>query len=334
MKKNKKDRRPRERKGPSLGQRMTQWFTSWKASGYEGLRLYITLVVIFGAVIGVVAGLRALERRVLAGQVGKLPQAVALTCDDNATDWMPEELGQQIREDLLPEGSRYNDDSLARAVCERAQANPWIAQVQDVTKRLGPDPRIGEVVLKAEYRQPAARVQISDHTWLYVDAQGYRLPDEVPTFRGQVRLGNRVVERWYFAATAPAGAEPIHYIDIIGVSTPPPAIGQKWEADELADGLRLAGLLRRYTWQNQVATIDVRNYEGKLDPNGPWLQIVAKAQTGNMNVAFGHFPMPHGDWEISTEDKLSGLDSFVRKHNGPVKGTIDLRPANPRVRFD
>jgi len=331
--KNKKDKRPRVRKGPSLAQRMTQWFASWKASGFEGLRLYITLVVVFGAVIGMVAGLRALEGRVLAGQVGPVPHAVHMA-HDNMPDWMPDELGEQITRDLLPEGSRYNDAGLARAVCDRAQANPWIAQVQDVTKRLGPDPRIGEVVLKAQYRQPVARVQTSDHSWLFVDAQGYRLPDEVPTYRGQVRQGKGVVERWFFASNAPTGAVPIHYIDITGVSTPPPAIGQKWDADELADGLKLACLLQRYSWQNQVASIDVRNYEGKLDPNGSWLQIVARAEAGNMKINFGHFPMPHGDWEISTEDKLSNLDSFVRKHNGPVKGTIDLRPANLYARFD
>jgi len=319
------------------------WYASWKADGFPGLALYIGMIVGCAAVIGSVMGMLDVERRVLTGQVAPVPQVVHLTFE-NLPDWMPNELGEQLARDLKPDdGTSYNDPRLVADVCERAQAHPWIARVERVTKRLAatrrPDPsgrlaRDGEIVIRAQYRQPAARVLSRagqrGEQWVYVDRDGVRLPDEVPTYHAAVQANGRLVHRWFMPNTVmPPDAQPLHYVDIQGVRTPAPDIGEPWNADDLANGLKLAAELRRYAWQDQITTIDVRNHDGPLG-----LRMLANASRGQTRILFGRFPRENGDWEIPSKDKLDKLDKHIRDTNGLASGDIDLRAANLLVRFD
>jgi len=340
MQKQKKSRKPKKQTTP-LAQRIAVLYASWKSQGFAGLKLYVGLILACGAIIGSAVALREMEHRVLSGQVAPLPQAVDVTFA-NLPDWMPDDLGQQIARDLLPDGASYNDPALVADVCARAQAHPWIARVDKVTKRLtstqrrDPSGRIsrdGEVVIHAQYRRPAARVPIAAGGHVFVDDAGVRLPDDVPMFHAPVHQNGRETQRWFLAASAmPADAQPLHYIDIYGVATPPPAVGNAWDADDLTEGLKLVAKLRPYAWQNLITTIDVRNYSGQLDPLGPWLRMIANVPQGQANILFGRFPQENGDWEISPDEKLNSLDNrIVRKHNGLPKGKIDLRYADPIV---
>jgi len=342
MRKQKKERKAKQ--GPTVAQRLAAWYASWKATGYAGLKMYVGMVLVCAAAIGIVAGLREAERRVLGGQVVPLPQRVKLHFE-NLPDWMHDDLLRQIAWDLLPDGDQtsYSDPRLTADVCRRAQAHPWIARVERVTKQLAdtqhPDARgrlarDGMVVIRAQYRQPVARVQAGDRQWVFVDREGVRLPDEVPTHQASVRQKDgQIKTRWFLPTSAtPADAVPLHYVAIQGVDTPPPDVGQKWDADDLAAGLRLAGMLSRYAWHGRITTIDVRNHIARLDPYGSELRMFAKMEQGQTVILFGRFPLESGDWEISPDEKLDSLDIIVRKHNGLARGEIDLRYASPFVR--
>jgi len=343
MRKRKKERKPKQ--GPTTAQRLAVWYAVWKAQGFAGLGLYVGLVLACAAVIGSVAGLREMERSVLAGQVAPLPRMVKLTFE-NLPEWMHDDLAEQIKADLLPGGTPFNDPRLVADVYERAQAHPWIAHVERVTKRLATTQRLdadgrlardGEVVIRAQYRQPVARVRVQSidgpWQWVFVDGTGVRLPDEVPTHQAAVLHNGRVEHRWFPPNSAmPPDAQPLHYVAILGVDTPPPPVGHPWNAEDLADGLKLADKLRRYAWKNQITAIDVRNYSGRLDPAGPWLRMLAKTSQGQTSIQFGRFPQENGDWEISPDEKLDSLDEIVRDRNGLAKGEIDLRYATPFLR--
>ena len=341
MRKQKKERKAKQ--GTTAAQRIAVWYASWKAQGFAGLKFYIGMVLVCAAAIGTIAGLREAERRVLSGQVAPLPQSVKLHFE-NLPDWMHADLATQIAWDLMPDGDKTPYDArLVNDVYERARVHPWIAGVDMVTRRLAetqhPDAagrlaRDGEVVIRAQYRQPVARVQCGNGQWVFVDRAGVRLPDEVPTHHAAVRQNDgQVKTRWFLPSSAmPPDAKPLHYVAIQGVSSLPPDIGQKWDADDLADGLRLAGMIGRYPWYGRITSIDVRNHIARLDPTGSELRMYAKASQGQTTILFGRFPQENGDWEISPDEKLHSLDLIVREHNGLAKGEIDLRYTTPFVR--
>jgi len=208
----------------------------------------------------------------------------------------------------LADRSVFADD-LARIVYERASADPWISEVRRVVKY-----HDGTVVIEAEFRHPFALVatERAPGRFHVVDAEGVLLP-----------LGADRVR-------------PGAFIVIDGVATAPPEPGEKWDAPDLADGLRLYKLLKGRPYESQITTIDVANHNGRISPADPHLRMFAQVGQGRpTKIRFGRFPAPDGlDYCLSPEQKLANLDAYVQDNGGKLAGLkdwIDLRHDNVYV---
>jgi hypothetical protein len=289
----------------------------------------------------VVAGAKALESAVHDALPDREP-AVAYVHLRPVPPWMPRRLARRIARSLGPPGLRFGDERLTQAAFRLAERSPWIRQVRRVQKRRGPEPNTGVLEVRAAFRRPFAKVHRRDLAgYVVVDAEGTVLPDspadpQVPRWRAAVRgHGGSEKTLAYYAAEHHAPAElrpllqPVHYIIIQGVRSDPPAPGRRWDAADLADGLRLVRLLRARPYGDQVTLVDVANHDGR-EPYGPRLRLFAQVGRGRTTeIRFGRFPMPGGlDYAIDPNTKLARLDAWVREHGGRLAGTrrwIDLR---------
>jgi hypothetical protein len=322
--------------GASRASRLRAWLTDVgdgrRRLGMSALR---ALVVVLG-IVGLVAGLRLLRRHVLQtryrGSQGRA--AVQLT---RTPRWMPEALAWHIVEELTPRGASLADADLAQTVYERAAANPWVQRVGRVRVRPNTDAPGGVVRCELTFRRPAARVRVGSRH-VYVDAEGVRLPiSHVPLWvvtlqdeRGQTVRQVSYLARGQVPDSWRSAARRIHYVTIDGVSSPPPPPGWKWNADDLAAGLRLVALVRPRAYYAQISLIDVRNHAGRITRDEPALRMYAQIGRGRpTDIRFGRFPAPGGgDYIIGPQRKLSYLDEYAAEHGGRLAGEhayLDLR---------
>jgi hypothetical protein len=282
------------------------------------------------------AAMPALRDRILRKQYAG-PKGRARVRLTRTPRWMPEALAREIVADVTPPNANLADSHLAENVYRRAVANPWVRRVCQVRVRPNAEAPGGIVETSLDFRRPAARIR--NHTrYLYVDAEGYRLPaSQVPqwvvTFHD--RRGKMVRQVSYLTRTAvPAAWRPharrIHYVTIDGVTTGPPPPGWQWTGDDLAAGLRLVRLVNARSYRAQITLIDVRNHAGRITRNEPELRLYAQIGRGRpTDIRFGRFPAPcGGDYIISPQRKLSYLDEYVAAHGGRLAGVnsyLDLR---------
>ncbi len=299
-----------------------------RPGGIPGLKAFLIVLLTAGASVGAVAGMKHMERRVLSGQVGPVPARVVTTLT-SWPDWMPRSLAASINGALLPKNPQYNDPGLLEQVRRRAAANPFVDTVVNVQKRVWPkDPGIGEVLVSLKYRKPAAKVDVGGGKYIYVDEHGTVLPSaNIPLYMltaGRAGKGGRV-QCFARGETVPPGALEIRYPTIMGVSDKLPAAGQRYDSPELDAGLRLAELIRPYAWSGQIKSINiVANYSGAMDREQPYLDMTAQVPSGQpTTIKFGRFPDPKGDVEIPPQQKLDGLDLYVKTQNGKLAGTAD-----------
>lgn len=320
------------------------------------VRALLIVFVTCGLAAGAAIGMKRMESKVIQGQAGPTPQAVGVTLAPTP-DWMPQSLGKHIARSLLDPNAKYNDPNLANDVYARAGAHPWIRRVELVTKRVSDqDPRIGLVLVNAEFRQPAAMVKLADGKVAFVDREGYRLDEnEIPSY---MRLVSDEASRpsrmecFMNRREAPRGARRIHYLQIDGVLAPPPAVGQRWIdlavktpkdkvppiAADLADGLTLVEIMSSRPYVGQIKSVDVRNHGGRISKAEPFLRLTAQVNNGAVtDIRFGRLPIAGGDYEVSTERKLQNLDNYVADHDGSLVGKnryINLQYDKLHVSFD
>jgi hypothetical protein len=287
-------------------------------------------------------GMRLMERQVMAGQTAPGASAMRVVLIDPPAQ-MPLTLLQQIAAALTPADATPSASNLADRVYRLAAENPWIAKVHQAVKHPSADDRTIIVEVKAEYRMPVAKVAPARGQQAeWVDAHGVRLPSEqVARYFVPVAATAKSPARQVFfvrRADIPAGWQfsVIHYVSIEGVMAPMPAVGQKWEGDDLAEGVKLVQLVNTRQYANQMKTVDVRNFNGRVRRGDSYLSLRAQIGTGPETIVkFGRFPDPRGDWEVSTDRKMYNLDTFISDQKGYVAGTaryIDLRGDQLRFR--
>jgi hypothetical protein len=299
-----------------------------------GLRFFLILLVLCGLVVGGAVGMKRLDVGVQKGNFGPVVQYVGAILE-NPPPWMPEQLCTDIAKSILPKGANYNDPELPAKVDALVSANPWVRKVQLISRRMDKrDSRIGLILLSAQFRQPVATVRI-DAGLQYVDLEGYRLPEnQVPQYMKRESQGPGKpprLECYLHQGDAP-GLEAIHYIEIQGVSAPPPQAGQKWDAEDLAEGLKLVELMSRQPYVNQIAVVDVRNFGGRLNLQDSFLRMTAKDKRNpaakTTEILFGQFPGLAAPAEIPSDRKLIYLDHYAKKNGGQLAGKnrqLDLR---------
>jgi hypothetical protein len=324
-----KEKKPKAPRKPSP---LATWWKNLDADARKGV-LRGTAVAVVVSVIGVAAvyGGARLHDYVMRSrqEAGPLASQVQLTA---WPQWMPTALAADIAHSLTPEVA-FCDDAVTQDVYERAAVNPWIKRVTLVTKRSSGDPRYGIIDVQAEYRQPAVAVAVAGGEDVFVDADGVVLPaHQVP----------RWIARLPAAGDAPArtvcfisgedvpqrlAAEPIHYLRVEGVAAAPPAVGQKWAGDDLADGIRLAMLVYARKYCQQVQVVDVRNHNGRHSKSLASFLLVARGGGRTTSIRVERFALPEGDYVIAPQRGLLNLDEYYRQH-GTIAGLheyIDLR---------
>ena len=166
---------------------------------------------------------------------------------------------------------------------------PWVAEVPRV-RRILPD----GIEATIRLRWPVGAVLVGNGYYL-IDEESIRLP------------------RKYYEHVQPAKEPDMPFL--AGIRGLPPAVGQACAGRDLAEGLAVArvlrglGLLRRA----KIATVDVRNVGGRLDPRAA--EVVLVTQSG-AQIEWGRSPLQSRIGEPTTEEKVAAL---VRVLASPVK---------------
>ncbi len=300
-------------------------------SGILWLRRLARPALCIGLIAGLIFAARAMEKRVLKNAEHRPNRFKVML--HNRGDWMPSSLARRIASDAVPRSADYYDRELTRKIHDRILSDPWVSEVKRVRKRRGRKKSVAVIDIYADYRRPVARVMV-DGGYVFVDAEGYRLPSyEVPRWTifyktGAGRRSACYVEKEDVPPSY--NASKLHYIVIDGVVSTPPAPGEHWDAPDLAKGLKLVKLVLTRPYANQITVVDVRNHNGRINTNEPFLRMYAHVGRGRpTDIRFGRFPaegLP--DYVISPQRKMSYLDSYVADHSGKLAGLhsyLDLR---------
>lgn len=241
------------------------------------IRLAVWVVVIGGLIAGWMYGERWLRGRV-SEQRAALPRIEL----HEAPVWLSGYVGERLRTTVSAsvEADPFDQQSLQRAA-RNLQLSPWVRRVRRVIRR--PD---GVIEVRAAYREPVALVQARDGYHL-IDRDGVRLPAVYePGVIGQ--LGLEVIRN---------------------VNAAPPRAGRVWRGDDVRAGLKLAQLVARQPWHEQVEAIDVANYGGRIDPGRPHLVM----HTEGGLVRWGRPPGQARFYEPHTQRKLHHLDLVLER---------------------
>jgi hypothetical protein len=197
--------------------------------------------------------------------------------------------------DLRSDDDIYHPE-LCSYVARAVAASAWIERVHRASKL-----NDGRIEIRASFRRPFA-MSVRDATAYLLDATGVRLPRDVPV----------------------ADVNAAEWILIRGARSRLPAIGQRWEGDDLAAGMRLAAYLYeaaaagKVPFRNQLRAIDVSNFGRRLDPRAGQLRLdTVFPQT------YIHWGLPPGeeyDIEATAEQKLKNL----REKLAPTGALSDL----------
>jgi len=226
--------------------------------------------------------------------------------------WLPDGISKLVTDRIQGEVGLRSvfEDDLARRVYEAAAKSPWISRVRGVAKH-----RDGRVAVQADFRRPFVLVRHFCPTASYqivvyvVDEEGVLLPRPPRP----IRLDS--------------------FIKVDGVAAEPPAPGQKWDAPDLTDALRLVKLIRDKPYVGDITLIDVRNHAGRIDPTDPHIVMVAQLGQGRRtDIRFGRFPVDEQDYCVGPAQKLAYLDKMARANGGHLAGAarrIELRYDRP-----
>ncbi len=275
----------------------------------------------------------------LEGYVSGHPDRLAVAVQVrllNRPDWMPAALVGRIDEAILPAGADLNDPRLVERAHRAAEATPWIREVRSVAKRVTPDPRLGVLEVDAVYRRPVARVLLTDGA-AYVADDGVRLPADVPQWVARSPGDGRLT---FFLAKGdvPSGIRAVHrvhYIEIRGVESAPPAVGEVWPGGDVAAGLAVVRLVMvENSFRGDIAEVDVRNYAGRMIVGEPHIRLVAqRPRTRRTEILFGRLPRPDYDSVVLPEQKMSNLVRFTELHGGLAGHAREIDVRRPDLTF-
>jgi len=282
----------------------------------QGLKWIVSLGVIIALVAGFQYSERALiERSTSQGHFIASDQVELVNCPA----WLAKDVQRDISWIVAGQVSADPFDETALNQAAKAlAANPWVKSVDFVER--------GKSSLKvhATYRQPAALVQLprtrKDHrdylrnsdTFYPVDTQGYRLPTNTTGHFDEPF--NR------------KHAAHLNLPLIVGVTSAPPAAGERWDSDAIESGLALVKLLVDKPYAKQIVAYDVAARDTRD-------RIRLQLHTANGLVRWGLPPGEEVAVEPKTPVKLRWL-AFLHMENGSIDvggKVIDIFGPGPSI---
>lgn len=218
--------------------------------------------------------------------------------------WMDQSLGRQIlynsiepvTDTLAQLRDQDQGHQIVTLVAQQLDKNPWIKAVVSVRQCYA-----GQLTATCLFREPQAAVQCRD-IFRLVDQDGVVLP-------GKYR---------------PADLQSANLLKITGIKGKIPRSGQRWTRMDLQAGLELVRILADQAYRDQITTIDVGNFGGRVDPLSSWIVLVTN---NGGKIRWGRPAGQEMGLENSTAQKLSLL-ARVHQHYGLVDmdlGFVDIR---------
>jgi hypothetical protein len=280
-----------------------------KGGGGRGLGVLLHLlgVIVF---VGGVAYATVAARKYVDREAG-VPDGPLKVVLKSKPAWMSDFLAGQIAATVpRARSSAFDHDLLVSAVA-KLQGNPWVQKVHQVRRVYGDAP--GDTLeVDCDFRSPVALVHSADAYWL-VDNDGVKLPeqfaaDELPKI-----------------ITGRDGKMNIRVID--GVRQPAPEAGKQWVGQDLGAGLELVKLFYGKPFLEEVPSIDVSNFAGRVRRGDP--QLVLKTRYGTQ-VWWGR-PVSAKDFfvEVPVARKMQILEATVQQ-----RGRVDAGKSYLDVRYE
>jgi hypothetical protein len=278
---------------------------SKKSIGLGRASLHLLGVVLFfGALAAATVFTKRYVDQRVAGPTGPLKVAIKDT-----PVWMSDFLAEQIAATVPRNSSSAFDRDLLIAAADRLRENPWVENVRQVRRVYGERP--GDTLeIDCDFRAPIALVEWGKFYWL-VDGEGVKLPEQF----NAAQVPGIVVAR----------DQKMNIRIIDGVRQPPPDTGRRWAGQDLAAGLGVAKLLYGKPFAEEIVTINVANFAGRVDQREAQIVFWTKYAT---QVRWGR-PLDAKDFfaEVPANQKLSEMASIVKQYGRVDAGRpwIDIR---------
>ncbi len=225
--------------------------------------------------------------------------------------WMSDFLAEQIAATVPRASSSTFDRDLLVAAADKLRENPWVNNVRQVRRVYGQRP--GDTLeIDCDFRAPIALVEWGKYYWL-VDGEGVKLPEQFTASQvpGIVIGRDRKMN--------------IRLID--GVRQPPPDTGRRWSGQDLAAGLGVAKLLYGKPYAEEIVTINVANFAGRVDQREAqivfWTKYATQVRWGRALDAKDFFA------EIPASRKLDEMALIVKDY-----GRVDAGRPWVDIRYD
>jgi hypothetical protein len=230
--------------------------------------------------------------------------------------WMNASLIERIEQIATPIEQRSSlDGAQVKEVAEILASEPWVKEVKQVRRVWGN--RAGDTLeVHCTFRAPVALVQDGGLFWM-VDAEGVKLPDRYQKSElAKVAMGQ--------------GLKGIQLRVITGVHQPAPQAGEKWQGQDLADGLELAKLFHGKPYLNEVAMIDVSGVDPPTVPSSRRRSEIVLHTTHNRQIIWGE-PLTVSAFSVDVPagQKLKTLEQLYNDY-----GRLDAGKPWISIRYD
>jgi len=286
---------------------LTVWFKeSERLNRYlNGVLAALVVMVSLGAVV---VGLKYLE-----SYVNRLPvftSSEVKACLETRPEWMSEDLAREIlidsfkpiHEVLVQMHRDGRDADMPQVLATQLSKNAWVNKVMWVRRGYG-----GRMVINCTFREPTALVNMTE--WCYlIDGDGFPLPG-----------------KYKYTALSGCGM-----MEINGCSGSAPPAGQKWTAEDLQAGLRLAKVLATVPFRSQIKAIDVSNFKGRRDNAACWITLLTDRDT---QIKWGKPVGEERGLENTTAQKVALLAGVYCTHGHISMGRayVDVRRSPTQV---
>ncbi len=264
-----------------------------------GLGPLLPVIAVMGVIIVTVGGLEMLRAHVLNAPEHNPKLALTLQYPAGC-EWVEQEgwLPRITRAISLPGDGQLMSDDLLSNVAKKLMASGWVRKVYSVSRDMD-----GTVKACCEYRRPIAMLLTPMGKYIPVDKEGVRLPEE------------------YDRVETDSG-----WMQIIGVQTPPPAMGHAYGEDnrsaaDAVAAIRLAALLfSREEISSRICGIDVRNFNGRENKYKD--HILLRTREGG-TIVWGS-AIGREVEEPTVADKLRNLVLCLRRGSPQANAEVNL----------